>query len=185
MLTFEGQKLMGSQQVRCPPPLASATSLETGPALPLPTCTALLLAKPFNQITWSEHFVKTCFSISLQIIQKLTSLPFQKCQHRISSLDAQPSIGGGILVFVTGQLLASSSLFPFFFITVPCTACVGALFRSQYVLKRFELYSSFPHLQPDGESNPLKFSQTFHLMPVGSSFVVTNGKPGLYLSGEA
>jgi hypothetical protein len=28
--------------------------------------------------------------------------------------------------------------------------------------------------QPDGEANALKFSQVFHLMPVGSSFVVTN-----------
>lgn len=31
-----------------------------------------------------------------------------------------------------------------------------------------------PLPQPDGESNALKFSQVFHLMPVGSSFVVTN-----------
>lgn len=30
-------------------------------------------------------------------------------------------------------------------------------------------------LQTEGESNPLKFSQVFHLMPVGTSFVVTNG----------
>jgi hypothetical protein len=67
-------------------------------------------------------------------LQKLTTLPFQKCQHRVSSLDAQPSVGGGVLVFVTGQLL------------------------------------------PEGETNPLKFSQTFHLMPVGGSFVVTNGE---------
>ena len=36
---------------------------------------------------------------------KLTSLPFQACQHRVSSLDAQPSVSAGILVFVTGQLL--------------------------------------------------------------------------------
>ena len=68
-----------------------------------------------------------------QIMQKLTTLPFQACQHRVSSLDAQPSMTGGILVFVTGQLL------------------------------------------PEGETNPLKFSQTFHLMPVAGSFVVTNG----------
>lgn len=65
-------------------------------------------------------------------MQKLTSLPFQQCKHHVSSIDAQPSVGGGLLVFVTGQLL------------------------------------------PEGESNPLKFSQTFHLMPVGSSYVVTN-----------
>ncbi|KAG7675015.1 putative Nuclear transport factor 2B [Nannochloris sp. 'desiccata'] len=67
-----------------------------------------------------------------QVMQKLTSLPFQACQHRVSSLDAQPSMSGGILVFVTGQLL------------------------------------------PEGETNPLKFSQTFHLVPVGGSFVVSN-----------
>lgn len=40
------------------------------------------------------------------IIQKLTGLPFQKCQHHISSTDAQPSLSGGIMVFVTGQLMA-------------------------------------------------------------------------------
>lgn len=67
-------------------------------------------------------------------MQKLTSLPFQACQHRVSSLDAQPSVSGGILVFVTGQLL------------------------------------------PEGETNPLKFSQTFHLVPVGGSFAVSNGE---------
>ncbi|PSC70930.1 Nuclear transport factor 2 [Micractinium conductrix] len=66
------------------------------------------------------------------ILQKLTSLPFQQCKHHISSLDAQPSLSGGVLVFVTGQLL------------------------------------------PEGETNPLKFSQTFHLAPVGGSYVVTN-----------
>ena len=32
-----------------------------------------------------------------------------------------------------------------------------------------------PQPQPEGESNPLKFSQTFHLVPVGGSFIVSNG----------
>jgi hypothetical protein len=72
------------------------------------------------------------FQGTQQIIGKLTSLPFQQCKHHISSLDAQPSLSGGVLVFVTGQLLA------------------------------------------DNETNPLKFSQTFHLAPVGGSYVVTN-----------
>lgn len=35
-----------------------------------------------------------------------------------------------------------------------------------------------PPVQPEGETNPLKFSQTFHLAPVGGSFVVTNGESG-------
>jgi len=56
----------------------------------------------------------------------------QSCKHHVSSIDAQPSVAGGILVFVTGQLL------------------------------------------PEGEANALKFSQAFHLAPLGGSFVVTN-----------
>ena len=40
------------------------------------------------------------------IVEKLTSLPFQKVAHRISTLDAQPaSPNGDILVMVTGELL--------------------------------------------------------------------------------
>lgn len=41
------------------------------------------------------------------ITQKLTSLPFQQCQHRVVSLDAQPSVSQGINIFVTGQLIVS------------------------------------------------------------------------------
>ncbi|KAK9805517.1 hypothetical protein WJX72_002958 [[Myrmecia] bisecta] len=66
------------------------------------------------------------------IMAKLTSLPFQTCKHHVSSIDAQPSLTQGIVVFVTGQLL------------------------------------------PEGETNPLKFSQVFHLAAAGGSFVVTN-----------
>ncbi|RCK64204.1 Nuclear transport factor 2 [Candida viswanathii] len=41
-----------------------------------------------------------------EIVEKLTSLPFQKVAHRISTLDAQPaSPNGDILVMVTGELL--------------------------------------------------------------------------------
>ena len=43
------------------------------------------------------------------IMQKLTSLPFQQCQHSVSSLDAQPSLSNGIIVFVTGQLLVRNA----------------------------------------------------------------------------
>jgi len=39
------------------------------------------------------------------IVAKLVALPFQKCQHHISSVDTQPSLSGGIMVFVTGQLM--------------------------------------------------------------------------------
>ncbi|GIL61993.1 hypothetical protein Vafri_16324 [Volvox africanus] len=67
------------------------------------------------------------------IIQKLSTMPFQKVAVQRDTVDIQPSISGGILIFVTGKLM------------------------------------------PEGEVQPLKFSQTFHLMPTPSnSFVVTN-----------
>ncbi|GAB2220379.1 hypothetical protein Droror1_Dr00008028 [Drosera rotundifolia] len=38
------------------------------------------------------------------IVAKLTGLPFQQCQHAISTVDCQPSGAGGVLVFVSGNL---------------------------------------------------------------------------------
>ena len=64
--------------------------------------------------------------------QPLPPFPPQSCKHAVSSIDAQLSPSGGILVFATGQLL------------------------------------------PEGETNPLKFSQCFHLAAVGGSFAVSN-----------
>ncbi|KAL4764345.1 nuclear transport factor 2 family protein [Aspergillus foveolatus] len=47
------------------------------------------------------------------IIEKLASLPFQKVQHQVSTLDAQPSgEHGGILVLVTGALLVDEEKNP-------------------------------------------------------------------------
>ncbi|RJE20936.1 nuclear transport factor [Aspergillus sclerotialis] len=47
------------------------------------------------------------------IIEKLTSLPFEKVQHQIATLDAQPSSDkGGILVMVTGALLVDQEQKP-------------------------------------------------------------------------
>ncbi|KAL4896960.1 hypothetical protein BDV59DRAFT_82246 [Aspergillus ambiguus] len=68
------------------------------------------------------------------IIEKLTTLPFQKVQHQVGTLDAQPSnTEGGILVMVTGALLV------------------------------------------DEEQNPMKYTQTFQLLPDGAgSFFVFN-----------
>ncbi|KAG7018458.1 Nuclear transport factor 2 [Cucurbita argyrosperma subsp. argyrosperma] len=42
---------------------------------------------------------------SPNIVAKLTSLPFQQCQHSVSTVDCQPSgPTGGMLVFVSGNL---------------------------------------------------------------------------------
>uniref|UniRef100_A0A7C8ZTQ1 NTF2 domain-containing protein n=2 Tax=Opuntia streptacantha TaxID=393608 RepID=A0A7C8ZTQ1_OPUST len=38
------------------------------------------------------------------IAAKLNSLPFQQCQHSITTVDCQPSGTGGMLVFVSGNL---------------------------------------------------------------------------------
>ncbi|KAM7484054.1 hypothetical protein LguiA_000063 [Lonicera macranthoides] len=45
---------------------------------------------------------------SQNIVAKLTSLPFQQCQHSITTVDCQPSgPAGGMLVFVSGNLQLS------------------------------------------------------------------------------
>ncbi|KAG4934671.1 hypothetical protein AAZX31_18G005000 [Glycine max] len=39
------------------------------------------------------------------ILAKLTSLPFQQCQHSITTVDSQPSaVNSAMLVFVSGNL---------------------------------------------------------------------------------
>ncbi|KAA8917218.1 hypothetical protein TRICI_000611 [Trichomonascus ciferrii] len=47
------------------------------------------------------------------IIEKLTSLPFQKVKHEIATLDAQPaSPNGDVICMVTGQLLVDEEANP-------------------------------------------------------------------------
>jgi hypothetical protein len=46
---------------------------------------------------------------SQAIISKLTTLPFQRCQHKITSLDSHAVPSAGVLVFVTGQLLVRTT----------------------------------------------------------------------------
>ncbi|KAI8519916.1 Nuclear transport factor 2 [Branchiostoma belcheri] len=38
------------------------------------------------------------------IVQKLVSLPFQKVQHVVTTVDCQPTVDFGVLVMVVGQL---------------------------------------------------------------------------------
>ena len=50
---------------------------------------------------------------STAILGKLTALPFQRSQHRISTIDAQPSLApGSLLVFVTGEILIDEETNP-------------------------------------------------------------------------
>jgi hypothetical protein len=152
-------------------------------------------------------------------VAKLTSLPFNQAKVATISTDFQPSISGGIIVFVTGQVQVGVGR------TGSCkasrrTACTGVGLAQRHevelhALGRVQACSSaqrrgeaaarggcssaesplwrrgsrwhfaadpgcfaisyHARSQTEGESNALKFSQVFHLMPVGSSFVVTNG----------
>ncbi len=59
-------------------------------------------------------FENTQFQGQNAIIEKLTSLPFQRVQHRITTVDAQPANPqvGSILVMITGQLLVDDEQNP-------------------------------------------------------------------------
>ncbi|CCF47766.1 nuclear transport factor 2 [Colletotrichum higginsianum] len=46
------------------------------------------------------------------IVEKLSSLPFQKVKHQVTTLDAQPTLEGGIIILVTGQLLVDEEQRP-------------------------------------------------------------------------
>lgn len=62
------------------------------------------------------------------ILEKLTSLPFQRVEHKIATINAQPaSANGDVLVLVTGQLLLDEERNP-------------------------QNYSQVFHLMPDGNS---------------------------------
>ena len=45
------------------------------------------------------------FQGSQAIAQKLAALPFAQCKVQPSSMDFQPSVSGGVLVFVTGNII--------------------------------------------------------------------------------
>lgn len=54
------------------------------------------------------------FQGTTAIVEKLVSLPFQKVQHAITTIDAQPSnpASGPLLVTVTGRLLVDEEQNP-------------------------------------------------------------------------
>ncbi|KAB8067514.1 hypothetical protein BDV29DRAFT_196381 [Aspergillus leporis] len=66
---------------------------------------------------YRDHSMLTFEASSVQgttgIVEKLTSLPFQKVSHQVGTLDAQPANEqGGILVMVTGALLVDEEQKP-------------------------------------------------------------------------
>ncbi len=116
------------------------------------------------------------------ITAKLTSLPFNQCKITPASMDFQPSISGGIIVFVTGhvQVRLALPLSGGRVVWLESASCSAAFTPPQPCRSRCSPSPPLPIVTPpppktEGEANALKFSQVFHLMPVGTSFVVTNG----------
>ncbi|KAI5284604.1 Nuclear transport factor 2, partial [Ascosphaera atra] len=85
------------------------------------------------------------------------SLPFSRVAHKVSTLDAQPSTNGGILVLVTGALLVRI-----------IRLVLSLSFTTMQVLTSMIE-------QVDEEGRPMNYTQTFHLLPDGQgSFFVFN-----------
>eukprot|EP01130_Rhizamoeba_saxonica_P004091 TRINITY_DN1683_c0_g2_i1.p1 TRINITY_DN1683_c0_g2~~TRINITY_DN1683_c0_g2_i1.p1 ORF type:complete len:123 (+),score=29.39 TRINITY_DN1683_c0_g2_i1:28-396(+) len=63
------------------------------------------LYKPSSMLTWESQQILGADAIS----EKIVGLPFQSVKHRVVSIDAQPSPGNGVLVFVSGELLIDES----------------------------------------------------------------------------
>ncbi|KAH7271204.1 Nuclear transport factor 2 [Fusarium solani] len=67
------------------------------------------LYRPESMLTFESASVLGAESI----IEKLSSLPFEKVKHQVSTLDAQPSNGeGGIIILITGALLVDEEQRP-------------------------------------------------------------------------
>ncbi|CAG8642346.1 7535_t:CDS:2 [Dentiscutata erythropus] len=67
-------------------------------------CTAREQLKPLYRDQSMLTFEGQPFQGANNIIEKLTSLPFQRVQHKVDTVDAQPNFNGGIFVCVTGAL---------------------------------------------------------------------------------
>ncbi|KAE9466387.1 hypothetical protein C3L33_01711, partial [Rhododendron williamsianum] len=72
------------------------------------------------------------FQGAQNIAAKLASLPFQQCQHSVTTVDCQPSgSAGGMLVFVSGNLQLAGEQhalkFSQVFLPTPCLHIIGPL----------------------------------------------------------
>lgn len=73
---------------------------------------------------------------SQNIVAKLTTLPFQQCQHSITTVDCQPSgPAGGMLVFVSGNLQLAGEQHALKFSQVRYTFAISLSFFS--IFRRF------------------------------------------------
>ncbi len=81
--------------------------------------------------------------------------------HAIKTVDAQPSGCGGILVFCCGDLKVCSAALLCSSLVV-CLCAVARIYISRW-------YTACAWRQLDDTENPVKFAQTFHLMPTDAT----------------
>ncbi|KAJ6787031.1 hypothetical protein PWT90_05670 [Aphanocladium album] len=92
------------------------------------------------------------------IVEKLTSLPFEKVKHQVSTLDAQPGmIEGSVVILVTGQLLVSHQ----------DPELRKAPIEATQVLTKLLL-------QVDEEQRPMNYTQAFQLAQENGQYFVFN-----------
>ncbi|GKT44076.1 nuclear transport factor 2 [Colletotrichum spaethianum] len=71
------------------------------------------LASLYHQREQSMLTFESASSLGVNsIVEKLSSLPFEKVKHQVTTLDAQPTLEGGIIILVTGQLLVDEEQRP-------------------------------------------------------------------------
>ncbi|KAJ1734477.1 Nuclear transport factor 2 [Coemansia biformis] len=68
------------------------------------------LYRDVSMMTWEG----TQLQGAKDIVEKLTSLPFQQVAHKVTTIDVQPSLPGvnAIIIVVTGQLLVDEETKP-------------------------------------------------------------------------
>ncbi|KAK5060035.1 Nuclear transport factor 2 [Exophiala bonariae] len=82
-------------------------------------------------------FEKEPFQGTPVILEKLTNLPFQKVQHRVDTVDAQPANEqGAILVLVTGALMVDDQPQPMSYVqTFQLVQAEGSFFVQNDVFR--------------------------------------------------
>eukprot|EP00795_Rhopilema_esculentum_P001083 gene1083-15416_t len=81
----------------CPPPPCSGFDAGT-PKIP----------SSFKVPQSTLSFEGTDLQGEVQISEKLKGLPFQKVEHSVTTVDVQPTVDNGLIVFVIGQLKTDS-----------------------------------------------------------------------------
>ncbi|CAG8947870.1 unnamed protein product [Penicillium salamii] len=90
------------------------------------------------------------------IVEKLSSLPFQKVEHTVSSLDAQPSSDGNIVILLAGTLWV----------------CEDQEY-SHVIGYRIVLFNHILYQIDEGQS-AMNYTQLFDLIPENGSYYVLN-----------